>query len=579
MASQEPIVATGRVISVTCGSDGRFHVILGPVPHVTTYSCEADPPELGAQVTVQASRSATRPLPPGSLRVLSEDAKQTVHRDVAPERAVPSALVKRVSGAMRRPLLSYQRIGAAWMAQRILDGKGAILADDPGLGKTTQTVATVCALNLFPCVIVCPSSLRLNWPREFKHSLANPRTTQIEGREGKFQAADVYVMNYGVLRAREHDIGALRPACIVFDEAHELKEVRAGPKHRAAVGTRLANYVRSVIALTGTPLLNHPREFWRILNMVDPEEWPSFDKFDLRYLRPPTDGKMTQKRIVTDRGRAENVDELRVKTQSAMLRRTKQEVAQDLPPKRIESILVQLDPADQAAYDEAETDVIAWLHKIGESRRAESASRTIALAKLSMLRRIAAVGKLRRAVPMFLQTWFSAPRRSPLVVFAYHRVVLQRVYDIAKALGIRAVGIAGGSSVSSRQDAVDAFQKGKADLFVCPIRAGGVGINLQRAADSLFLERSWSPSLQVQAEDRVHRLGQVRPVTITYLDARGTVDEHVASVVAQKKHLIDRLVDGDPEQDETHDTGTVAAGIIDRLAAKPLIIPAVTSNG
>ena len=575
MASEDRVVVTGRVILVNCREDGKFDVMFG-APTDVSWAKFDSPPPLGGLVVVQASEKKTQDLPDGAGKVslLSGDVKAMVDASRPPVRVVPPSLLAIVDKAMRRKLLPYQSIGAAWMVDRLLQSKGVILADDPGLGKTTQTVATICAMKLFPAVIVCPSSLKLNWPKEFKHSVADPKVTVIDGRSGPFKKADVYVVNYGVLRARENDIGNLRPACLVFDEAHELKEHNAGPRHRAAVSTRLAHYVRRVIALTGSPLMNHPREFWRLLHMVDPQEWPEFDRFDLRYLRPQLQGTMA-KNVVTSRGRAENVEELRARTQVAMLRRRKDEVAEDLPQKNVRSLLVRLDPPDQLAYDEAERDVVAWLMRLGQGKRAQAAAKTIGFAKLTMLRRIAAVGKLRRAVPLYLRAWFEAENPSPLVVFGYHRSVLSAVKLHAKRLGIRSVGIEGSDDPQKRQSAVDQFQRGKADLFICPIRAGGVGINLQRASDSLFLERDWSPATLLQAEDRIHRLGQIRPVTITYVDAKGTVDEHVADIVEAKRKLIHEVIDGGGSDAESQQ---IVDDLLKRLSKKSYL-PKLTSNG
>lgn len=560
---------SGRVLSVDVVQNGQFRVLLGPVPDVVSYVCSSDPPRLGAVVHVSATEYTTQPLKRGTLRALKGEVQVEVD-DRPPVRLVSPAMVQQVQSSMRRPLKSYQAIGAAWMAERLARGKGAILADDPGLGKTTQTVATICGLGLFPAVIVCPSSLMLNWPKEFEHSRENPKPTIIEGRRGTFRAADIYFVSYGVLRHRETDIGSLRPACIVFDEAHELKEADASAKHRASVATRLAHYVRRVIAITGSPLMNHPKEFWRLLHIVDPQEWPSFEQYELRYLKTQLEGSLMKKRVVTERGRAEHVEELQVRTQACMLRRRKEEVATDLPPKTLKVLSVQLEPIDQKAYDEAEEDVVAWLRKLGQGARANSAAKTEALAKLSNLRRIASVGKLRRAVPMYLQAWFGAAKPAPLVVFGYHRTVLDTVREQAAHMGIRTVGIRGGDSIEARQQAVDEFQKGKADLFICPIRAGGVGINLQRSANSLMLERDWSPARDLQAQDRVHRMGQTRPVTITYMDAKDTVDEHVASVIAEKKRLIDSIIDG--VDADSRGTQSIASGVLQLLAARGKIV-------
>ncbi len=198
---------------------------------------------------------------------------------------------------------------------------------------------------------------------------------------------------------------------------------------------------------------------------------------------------------------------------------------------------IRLDPL-------AAKDVVAWLRKVASNERAASASRGQAVVKLTMLRRIAAIGKLRHAVPAYLRAWFGQPSPRPLVIFAFHKQVIWGVTQICDELGLKIATISGKDSDIKRQRAVDLFMSGKADVFIAPIRSAGVGLNLQRASDVLFLERLWTPALLTQAEDRVFRLGQTRQVTITYLDAAGTVDEYLGKVLSEKQRLIDQVVDG-----------------------------------
>jgi len=545
------ITANGRVVSVKPRDDGSFAVTVGPPPDMYWYTTD-DPPPLGAQVSLTAPLGNTKPINvggrTGTMTVLLR-AKQTIGAAGTATRFVAPAWMERVEDAMIRPLLPYQVIGSAWMSQRLAEGKGSILADDPGTGKTAQTIAALTATRSFPAIIVCPASVKVNWAREFRYSTAKPRVKVLAGRAGLADNADVYILNYSLLKTREQQLQEVRAKAIVFDEAHELKEPKPTHSHRAAIATRLSAWIKKPILLTGSPLMNNPAELWRLLHMVDPQEWPFFDDFEMRYLQAPKGDEVdtgTNKRIVTSRGRAEHLDELQARIQPLMIRRRKRDVQSDLPDKSRRSVLVDLDANDRKMYQAAERDVIEWLRKLGQHEKARAAARTLGLAKLTMLRRIAAIGKMRHAVPEYLQTWFDRAETQPLVIFAYHRVVLDSLFPMCAHLGLRTVGIGGDEDVATRQKAVDAFQEGRADVFICPIKAGGVGINLHRASDSLILERDWSPARMIQVEDRTHRLGQSRPVVITYLDAADTVDEHIAEVLAAKQTLIDHVIDGGP---------------------------------
>ncbi len=464
-------------------------------------------------------------------------------------RVVAPEWMTRVKGVMRRGLYGYQADGAAWLSAELAAGRSPILADEPGLGKSTQTIAALSATGMYPAIVVVPASLKFNWAREFQYAKYPPPIEIVRGRRGPLVGGLVLIINYDLLKFREEQLLAIGAKCIVFDEAHELKEARPSASHRAAVATRLVRAIGRTILLTGTPALNRPSEMWRLLHMVDNKEWPSFDDFLKRYTKPPPEDEVPfalrpVKRVVTSRGRIENVDEFQVRVQPVMLRRLKSEVQKDLPPKSRRSMLVALDDTDTKAYKAAERDVVAWLKAQGRDAKARAASRAIAIVRLTMLRKMAAIGKMRNAVPDYLEQWFARADPDPLVIFAYHKDILNGLYQITQGLGLRVVGIGDGQNIDKRQMAVDAFQGGYSDVFIAPIKAAGVGINLHRASDSLFIERDWTPSRMSQCEDRLHRLGTKRPVVATYLDAADTIDEYIAEVLDAKQKLITTAVDG-----------------------------------
>jgi SNF2 family DNA or RNA helicase len=174
------------------------------------------------------------------------------------------------------------------------------------------------------------------------------------------------------------------------------------------------------------------------------------------------------------------------------------------------------------------------------------------------------VGKLRVAVKKYLDAWFAMKRR-PLIIFAYHRQVLAGVKGICQRKKLRFAEIRGSDDEKVRLKAMDAFQSGKAEVFIGPLRSAGVGINLHRGSDILCLERLWTPALMEQAEDRAHRIGQQRVVTVTYLDARRTVDEHLASVSETKQVLIDKVVDDQDRATQKRVTIETIDEVIERM--------------
>jgi SNF2 family DNA or RNA helicase len=566
---------TGLVVSARPRPDGSFAVTLGPGPETYWYVAP-DPPRLGSKVQVSAEDFTRRRVGEGPLSVtVLRSAKQTVIPAVGyTPRVVAKKWLDMVQGAMYRPLLRYQVEGAGWAASRIAAGKGCIVGDEPGLGKTCQAIAAVVATECLPTIVVCPKSLKLNWGKEFGWANRELSIEYVHGRKGPIAPADVVVLSYELLRYREADLARLGSRSIIFDEGHVLKEPRPPALHRAACATRLAAWIGAALVLTGTPVQNRPAEFWRLLHIVDPAEWPAYDDFRERYCVAPAsdeEGSRPGHRIVTSYGRAEHLDELRARFEPMMLRRLKSEVLVDLPPKSRRSRLVELDPFDMQRYRAAESDVVAWLRTQGSGAGANRATRALALVKFRHLREIAAIGKLRTALPEYLTEWFDRTEVEPLVIFAYHRSVLYGtaehggVVDLCRAMGLRAVGIGGRDSDAYRQAAVDAFDRGEAEVFIAPIASAGVGLNLQRASNTLFLERVWVPAQMTQAEDRVHRIGQTKKVVATYLDAAGTIDEHLAHVADQKQELIVRVVD-DRTVSEDEQFATAAA-LISRYAA------------
>lgn len=549
--------------------DGTFGVTVGPGQELFWY-LSVDPVRLGCRLELHGTVAGEpRPLPGNRTLTTLERVTATVLPEAYPRRVVAEEWLQRVRSAMRRPLYAYQEHGAAWVAQQLAIGQGAILADDPGGGKSTQVIAAMAAVGLLPAIIVCPTSVKSNWVRELRFASYPYNVVVWEHGDDDLAAialADVVIINYDQLRRRERQLAGLQARLIVFDEAQELKEPKPTPLHRAAVATRLAHWIGRVVLLTGTPLQNRTHEFWRLLHIVAPKAWPSFDEYAQRYCRSPTNDELAAmqrpaRSIVTSHGRADRLDELQALVAPIMLRRQRSEIQAELPPKTRRSITVQLPPDAMAEYKHADEQFVQWL---AERHARSKPSRAIALQKLTHLRHLAARGKAAVAVPVFLRTWFRPSlQHQPLIVFAHHLDVLDSVRRQAALLGVRVAGIDSRDDSAKRQASVDAFNNGEADLFLAPITAAGLGLNLHvRCHHALFVERVWTPARLTQAEDRLMRPGQTRAVQIIYLDALGTVDVHIAHVLEAKQRLIARVVD---DKDESFQPHVVAAAVAERM--------------
>ena len=554
----------GRVASVRLRARGSYAVTIALGSRRLGWMLTTKALRYGQLVEVIPAGTQTRPLDGGAELTLIEGGALRIVRDAFARRVVARASVERVRAAMRRPLYAYQAEGAAWISERLKQGRGAILADEPGLGKTVQVLAALIALGATPFIVVAPSSAKMAWSREARYAAAHLRVHEVSGLSGPLPRAHGYVLNYDILRAREEQLERLAARCLVLDEAHSIKEPEPGRQHRAAVATRLGKRIGRVVMLTGSPLLNRAHEWWRLLHLADDKEWPDYVEFRERYcLRPADDDPCPGTSLVTSHGEVHRIEELQTLSDKVVLRRLKSDLLKQLPAKRRRSVLCQLDPYDRAHYDVAEKNVVAWLKRVRSDVAARAAAKNEALVKLTMLRHIAAVGKLRRALPGYLSHWYRS-QRAPLVIFAYHSDVIRGVTGICRRLGLRTSGITGKTPAPRRAVEVDRFTLGEADVFIAPIGAAGVSLDLQVAAHCLFLERVWTPSLTNQAEDRLHRIGQSRLVEVTYLDAARTVDQYVARVTMAKQRLIDRVIDDVSEDDARRETQETLEGVLNR---------------
>jgi SWI/SNF-related matrix-associated actin-dependent regulator 1 of chromatin subfamily A len=497
---------------------------------------------------------------PEALDVLQRIREQHAHAAglVALSSATDAPLELSGLGGELKP---FQRAGVTYL----LAQRRAFLADEQGLGKTIEALATLEADNAYPAVVVCPASLKLNWMRELERWLpartaqalsgtgaraasacgpdgtgANAADASIPTARVPIPPADVTVVNYDILAARALALAAMAPRALVLDESHYCKNAAA--KRTQAVA-RLAASVPSdglVLALTGTPVMNRPPELisqLRILGRL--ADFGSGAQFGERFRGPDAHVRLHW--------------HLRSR---CFVRRLKADVLPQLPAKTRAVVPVELD--NEPEYRLAETDVIAWLRSrpldLGElDAKVAAALRAERLVRLNALKMLAARGKLHAALA-WIHDFCSSGER--LVVFARHREVQRAVIERFP----RALHILGEDSHAARDASLSAFQAtSNADnqLIVCSIEVAGQGLTLTQASNVAFLELDWTPAKHDQAEDRLHRIGQQDAVNAWYLLAAGTIDETMARLLERKRAVIGAVTDGREEDDE---------GIVDALA-------------
>jgi SWI/SNF-related matrix-associated actin-dependent regulator 1 of chromatin subfamily A len=496
---------------------------------------------------------------PEVVKQVEEIIEAPVPREVR-ERELPSAM------------FPYQRESAMW-----LDARGSgVLALDMGLGKTLCAISVADA----PIVVVCPATLRTNWVREV--AMWRPDLTVASLGTGKDWAkkdkragvmasalkANVVVVNYDILKGEILDALIARGCeTLICDEAHALKELKVYWKRnektnewepklsgsaRAINVWKLAQVAKRRFMLTGTPMINgRPYELFPLLHLVAPKEWRSFREYCNAYCAPKQ-VHVGRGKYATDYSGSSNLTELNEKIQGTfMLRKTKDEL--DLPEKSRRSTLVTLEDDAAKHYRAAAERFLAWVRENGGIEAAMRAKRAEVIAQLTALRRLCAIGKAPAVAEAAVD--FCASGR-PLVIMGHHREALTATVEALRAAGLKVGTIMGDDSDAERTRNKDLFQTGEPasappeqrqylDVLVCSIMSAGVGLTLTRASDMFFIERAWRPFDLVQAEDRLHRIGQINKVIINYFDAAGTVDVKIAKLLANKLATAAQVIDGE----------------------------------
>lgn len=424
----------------------------------------------------------------------------------------------------------FQLVGA----KKIRKFKGrALLADEMGLGKTLQALFwSFKTKKARPIIVVCPSSLKINWQREAeKHvgMMSEILEGQKTPKRKPIQHHPIFIINYDILSYWVDWLRSLDPQVIIFDEVHYIKN-RSSKRYKAS--QELAKDVKHVIAISGTPLTNRPAELWTTLNIVRPDLYKSFWAFAQKYCKP------TRRPWGWEYKGATNLPTLHKElTDNLMIRRLKTDVLRDLPDKKRIIVPVQLKKFKE--YREATTRFIEWLSKKDISK-AKSAARAEALVKLGYLKRLAAELKLE-----FTMEWidnFLEDSDGKLVVFAKHQKIIKPLYQKYRKMAVLVDGSVKGEK---RQDAVDQFQMNKkVRLFFGNLQAAGVGLTLTKASVFLFAELDWVPADHLQAEDRIHRIGQLEHVFIYYLIALRTIEEDLADIIVNKQSISNAVLDG-----------------------------------
>jgi len=455
---------------------------------------------------------------------------------------IPSVAKPRTLKAELRP---YQKDGYAWLVFLHELNSGGILADDMGLGKTVQTIALLLwakgkykrKLNL----VVAPTSVVPNWEREISKFAPSLKTVVWQGpnrsqRAPDLEKADVMITSYALLRRDEELLQALDLRYVILDEAQHIKN----PMSQTARSAKKLKSERR-LALTGTPIENRLSELWSIFDFVSPGLLGQLKMFEERVARP------------IDRGDMETAHRLRSTIKPFVMRRVKSDVAQDLPDKIEQEMIVPLAEEQAKLYKQilrqVRKSVLSEVEKKGISK-----SQIQILAALTRLRQVACDPRLMK-LP---DTEFDADDSGKLgalreiideaidgnhrvLVFSQFVTMLTYIREALDADGISYEYLDG--STKDRLDRVDRFNADPSvPVFLISLKAGGTGLNLTGADTVVHFDPWWNPAVEDQATDRAHRIGQTKNVNVYKLIAAGTVEEKILELSAKKRALVSNVL-------------------------------------
>jgi superfamily II DNA or RNA helicase len=474
--------------------------------------------------------------------------------------AVLQELIQTLRGNDRLPVVTsppglqarlrdYQQQGLSWLQFLRTHHLGGVLADDMGLGKTVQTLAHILLEKQQgrldrPALVVAPTSLMVNWRREAQQFAPELRVLLLHGpkRRAHFAAIpghDLVLTSYPLL-ARDHRLLQMHGFhLLVLDEAQNIKN----PKAQASKVVRELN-ARHRLCLTGTPLENHLGELWSLFDFLLPGLLGS-DKQFRQSLRNP----------IEKQGDEAAAKQLALRLRPFMLRRTKQEVVRELPPKTEILRSVELAGDQRDLYETIRLAMHARVRDaVAEQGWARSQIMVLdallklrqvccdpRLVKLEDARKVKHSAKLELLMEL-LPEMVEEGRR--ILLFSQFTGMLKLIEEAVREAGLDYVKLTG--QTRDRARPVDRFQTGEVPLFLISLKAGGTGLNLTAADTVIHYDPWWNPAVERQATDRAHRIGQQNPVFVYKLITEGTVEEKIQHLQQHKQALADSLfVQGD----------------------------------
>lgn len=474
------------------------------------------------------------------FEILGPDGAPPVKLDIPEASPLPELTV---DIPLKQNLFEYQKNGVAYCIQK----KRTIIGDVPGLGKTAQAIATAVHSGIGPWLVICPASLRINWQREFEKWSDMKCQIMTDGIRStwlnyyKVGFAQVFIVNYESLKKYfvekiiipegkklrlnhiyfKESVNAFKG--VIIDESHKVKDANT---QQAKFTKGICKGKEYVLALTGTPVINKPKDLISQLGIIDRiDEFGGYSHFMRHFCNngvPPYHCNLTELNLL-----------LRA---NCFYRREKHQVLKDLPAKMRNFQICEI--SNRAEYDKAERDFVQYLKDSGCSDEAiRKKMRGEIMVKIGALKMLSARGKIDAFIE-FIDDIVDSGEKA--IVFCHLKEIAEKLLAHFR----NAVTIRGGQNSEDRQASVDRFQTdAKVNPIVCSIKAAGVGLTLTASSRVNFIEFPWTAADCDQCEDRSHRIGVRECVQVTYFLGRDTIDQWCYDLI-QKKREISNAVTG-----------------------------------
>ncbi|KAM4562016.1 SWI/SNF-related matrix-associated actin-dependent regulator of chromatin subfamily A-like protein 1 isoform 1-T1 [Fundulus diaphanus] len=438
---------------------------------------------------------------------------------------VPQADLSSIDPTLTSSLMPFQKEGVDFAVSR--QGR-LLLADDMGLGKTVQGICIAAYYrNEWPLLVVAPSSVRFTWAEAFRRWLPSldPASINVAVKaKDNVRSGLVNIVSYDLLSRMDKQHPGNPFHVLIMDESHFMKNMKTA---RCKAALPLLKAAKRVILLTGTPAMSRPSELYTQILAVRPALFPRFHEFGLRYC------DAREKTWGWDYSGSSKLGELKLLLEEClMLRRLKSDVLSQLPSKQRKVVTVTIDGIStrmRAALSAAAKRLSIDHHSKREEKEA-----------LLIFYNHTAEAKL-QAIMEYITDMLECGREK-FLVFAHHKLVLDHITTELLKKNVSMIRIDGGTPSAERQQLCEKFQySSKSCVAVLSITAANMGLTLHAADLVIFAELFWNPGVLIQAEDRVHRIGQTSNVNIHYLVAKGTADDHLWPMIQAKMNVLEKV--------------------------------------